>query len=100
MKSSRTIRRMVPWILGLYFVAQIAGVALLAVVHLNHVYQSQVATADDIVLTGALNLGHERGGHHQHGTSDAGDQCCTLHHHLAAVLSFQPAANPGGFTKT
>jgi hypothetical protein len=99
MMSSRTIKRVTPWVLGLYFMAQIVGVALLGVVHLNHIYQSQIAIADDIALAGVVDHGHEHDGHHRHGTSDSGDQCCTSHHHLSAIL-FEPNVNPGGFART
>jgi hypothetical protein len=97
MKSSLMIRRLVPWVLGLYFIAQIVSLAPLVAVHLQHIYQGQVAIADDIARTGVVDHGHERYGHHQHGTTDPGDQCCTLHHHLAAVLSVDMIYSPGGF---
>lgn len=92
MKLSRTIRQWVPHVLGLYILAQIVGVALLAAVHFDHAYHSQVAIAEDIAQAGVVDHGHERNGHHQHDDRDPGDQCCTLHHHLAAVLSLEPAA--------
>jgi len=99
MRRLAAIRRVVPWVLGLYLVAQISGVALLAV-HFHHAYQSQIAAADDIALTGAVDRDHEHNGHHQHGAADPGDQCCTLHHHLTAVLFFEPAADVVGFVST
>jgi hypothetical protein len=97
MKASRTVRRLVPWILGLYLVAQAAGIASLAALHLDHIHQSQAAIADDIARTGVVDHSHEHNGHHQHGTPDLADPCCTVHHHLAAVLPPAPAAQARAF---
>ena len=96
MKSSRAIGLMVPWVVGLYFIAQIIGITSLFSVHLHHLHQSEVAIADDIARTGAVNHGHEQSGHHQHGAADPGDQCCTVDHHLSAVLPIDLTADPVG----
>jgi hypothetical protein len=95
-RSWHTIRCLVPWVLGVYFISQVAGLAQLAAVHFHHVHQSQVAIADDVAKTGVVDRKHEQNGHHQHGTADPGDQCCTLHHHLAAVLPLDLTATPPG----
>ena len=96
MKFTRTLRRLVPWVLGLYFISQLVGLTQLANAHLQHAYQSQLAIAEDIARTGAVDHDHEHNGHHQHGTADPGDQCCTVHHHLAAVLPLNLTAVPPG----
>jgi len=96
MKSSRTTRLIVPWIAGLYFIAQIFGITSLVASHLHHIYQSEVAIADDIARNGVIDRGHEHNGHHQHGAADPGDQCCIVHHHLSAVPPFDLTPDPVG----
>jgi hypothetical protein len=96
MKLSRTIRLMVPWVLGFYFVAQIIGITSLISVHLHHMYLSEVAIADDIARTDAVDHGHEHSGHHHHGAADPGDQCCTVHNHLSAVPPLDLTPDPVG----
>jgi hypothetical protein len=94
MTSQLTIRRTVPIILGLYFLAQVIGIAPLIAVHLHHLYQSQMAIAEDLAVIGVVDHGHDHNGHHQHGAGDPADQCCTVHHHLAAVLPVDLGAKP------
>jgi len=88
-------RRFGPWLLGLFLLAQIAGVVPVMFDHAVHVFESQssVADAHDHGATG-------RHGDHRHGVGDVKDECCALHHHLAglipvptpaAVLSLAPA---------
>ena len=94
MKSLRTTRLMAPLIVGLYFIAQIVGITSLVATHLHHVYESEIATAEDIATTGHVERGHKQGSHHQHGVGDPGDQCCNVHHHLSAVLPLDLTHNP------
>jgi hypothetical protein len=37
-------------------------------------------------------------GPHEHGATDPNDQCCTLHHHLAGVLTIPSSAGRSGPT--
>jgi hypothetical protein len=37
-------------------------------------------------------------GQHEHGSSDPGDQCCTLHHHLAGVVPVTSRTSVSGLT--
>jgi hypothetical protein len=81
MISLCTMRRFGPWLLGLFLVAQIAGIVPLVVVHIQHIFETSQDIAADIANTG---LDHRR---HHHGLDDSNDQCCTLHHHLAGIVS-------------
>jgi hypothetical protein len=78
-----------PWLLGLFLVAQVAGILPMVAVHIQHALASQRAASDDLVASGHIDRSHERHGHHSHGTTDANDQCCTVHHHLVGVVSSQ-----------
>ena len=83
MTSLQTMRRFGPWLLGLFLLAQLAGVGPVMFDHAVHVFESQpaVASAHD----------HSAPGHHgdhRHGIGDVKDECCSLHHHLAGVLPF------------
>jgi hypothetical protein len=90
MSSLRIKRCYGRWLLGLFLIAQIAGVVPLVSVRLQHV----IAAGQDIVagIAGAgipdhaLHHAHQGTGHHDDGTADPNDQCCTLHHHLMGVL--------------
>jgi hypothetical protein len=93
-------RRWGGWLLGLFLIAQFAGVVPLVTVHLEHAIASeQDAAADsgDGLAAGHAESHahhhhvHHGSGPHDHGASDPNDQCCTLHHHLAGVL---PEAAP------
>jgi len=98
MISLADIRRFGPWLLGLFLLAQAAGVVPLISVHLQHAYASEQDAAADLKETGGISHQHHHHAHHEqgqheHGAADPGDQCCTLHHHLAGVL---PVAPPAG----
>ena len=87
-----------PWLLGLYLIAQIAGITPLYGVHFQHVLANQQDIADDLSNSIAhhhIHVHHTHGADggrgedfHDHSTTDPNDQCCTLHHHLAGVLPF------------
>jgi hypothetical protein len=80
------------WLLGLFLIAQVAGMVPLVVVHLQHI----AATEQDAVDDAGARVGehahrhhvHQGSGQHDHGAADPNDQCCTVHHHLAGVLPF------------
>jgi len=76
-------RRFGPRLLGLFLVAQLAGVVPVMFDHAVHVFESQPVLADahDHSAPG-------RHGDHRHGIGDVKDECCSLHHHLAGVLPF------------
>jgi hypothetical protein len=85
--SLHTKRRFGPWFLGLFLLAQIAGVMPVMFDHAVHVFESQPALAD----------AHDHGtpgrhGDHRHGVGDVKDECCALHHHLAGLI---PVPIPG-----
>jgi hypothetical protein len=81
--SLQTMRRFGPWLLGLFLIAQLAGVVPVMFDHAVHVFESQPA------LSGAHDHSAPgRHGDHRHGIADVKDECCSLHHHLAGVLPF------------
>jgi hypothetical protein len=95
MISVRTRHWFGRWLLGLFLMAQLAGVVPLVTVHLEHAIASEQDAAADSDKTGApahvVSHAHHHHVHHgssphDHGASDPNDQCCTLHHHLAGVL--------------
>lgn len=77
---SLRMRRFGPWLLGLFLVAQLAGVMPVMFDHAVHVFESQpaLANAHDHSAPG-------RHGDHRHGVGDVKDECCSLHHHLVAI---------------
>ena len=89
--TSLTMRRFGPWLLGLFLIAQLAGVVPVMFDHAVHVFESQPALADapDHSAPG-------RHGDHRHGVGDVKDECCSLHHHLVGIihLSIPTAAFP------
>jgi hypothetical protein len=97
MISLRTKRRFGSWLLGLFLIAQFAGVVPLVTIHLEHVIASAQDAAVDFGSAGAVSRAHHHhvhhgSGPHDHGASDPNDQCCTLHHHLAGVLPHAASA--------
>ena len=95
MISVRSRRWFGRWLLGLFLIAQLAGVVPLVTVHLEHAIASEqdaAADSDDTAATAHTVMhahhhhAHHGSGPHDHGASDPNDQCCTLHHHLAGVL--------------
>jgi len=84
--SLQTMRRfspLGPWLLGLFLLAQLAGVVPVMFDHAVHVFESQPALADahDHSAPG-------RHGDHRHGVGDVTDECCSLHHHLVGIVHF------------
>jgi hypothetical protein len=92
MISLADMRHLTPWLLGLFLLAQAAGVLPLITVDLQHAYASEQDVAADLNETGSVSHQHRHHAHHEqgqheHGAADLGDQCCTLHYHLVGVLS-------------
>jgi hypothetical protein len=95
MTSIQIMRRLGPWLLGLFLIAQIAGVAPLFSAHTHHIFESkQIVAADNDVV-----VADQRGAHHHHGLADLNDQCCAFHH-LTGVLPYGLDADRIGFTGT
>jgi hypothetical protein len=107
MISLLKVRRMGPWLLGLFFIAQVAGIVPLVGAHLQHVFASQQDMAEDSTARGNGSHVHHHHAHHDdgggqhsqhdHGANDPNDQCCTLHHHLAGIAPHAVAAKAGIF---
>lgn len=79
----RTMRRCAPWLLGLFVIAQAAGVVPLLALHAADAFE-QAGTQLNLVKARApaTPLHHE----HQGNGGDVRDECCAVHHHLAGVL--------------
>ena len=72
----RTMRRAAPWLLGLFVIAQAAGVVPLLALHAADVFE-RAGTQFNLVKARAPATPL----HH-----DVRDECCAVHHHLAGVL--------------
>jgi hypothetical protein len=88
-----TMRRLAPWLIGLFVFAQVAGVVPLISAHTLHVFESKQVVSDDDVL--ALGV---RGAQHHHSIADLNDQCCAFHH-LAGVLVYALVVGPVSFAR-
>ena len=88
-----TMRRLAPWLIGLFVFAQVAGVVPLMAAHTLHVFESKqvVSDDDDVLAVGP------RGAQHHHSVADLNDQCCAFHH-LAGVLTYVLAVDLVRFT--
>jgi hypothetical protein len=88
-------RRFARWFLGLFVIAHLAGIALVAL-HLQHIFAAEQDVANDagtdVVTHTHQHHVHQGSGHHDHGAADPNDQCCTIHHHLAGVLPLAAGA--------
>jgi hypothetical protein len=94
MISLLRMRRFCPWLLGLFFIAQVACIMPLVGAHLQHLFAGQQDMAEDLAASGPATRAHHHAHHthvghqdgrHDHDTNDPNDQCCTLHHHLAGI---------------
>ena len=74
------LHRLVPWLVGLFFVAQIFGVVQLMAEHTAHVTESQ------LILSKATLAGSTSHGHHY-----AGDEDGAIQHHELQDLNGAPA---------
>lgn len=84
MFRSHATRRFALWLVGLFVLAQIAGVVPLMAAHTHHVVESKQAAVsgdDGVLAVGA------RGAKHHHSIADLNDQCCAFHH-LSGVLAY------------
>jgi hypothetical protein len=65
------LRRLGPWLLGLFVLAQAAGVLPLMFDHTFHFYEGQRSESHDHSASG-------RHGDHRHGSADIKDECCWI----------------------
>jgi hypothetical protein len=88
------------WLLGLFLIAQLAGLAPLVAVHLQHISAAEQDLADDaasdLMQHAHHHHVHQGSGQHDHGAADPNDQCCTVHHHLAGVLPLSAGGGTNG----
>jgi hypothetical protein len=100
--SLARLRRLVPLLLGLFLWSQVAGLVPLISVHIQHAFETEQDVAADLSEGSSRNHVHHHharhDGQHEHGSSDPGDQCCTLHHHLAGVVPIAGSADRSGLT--
>jgi hypothetical protein len=75
------LRRSAPWLVGLFLIAQICGVAPLLGEHTAHVTESQLALSE-VAVTGDASHGH----HHHDGDADG-----AIQHHELQDLNGAPA---------
>jgi hypothetical protein len=97
--SLAQLRRLGPFLLGLFLWSQAAGIVPLISVHIQHAFESERDVAADLSEGGGNHAHHHHARHdgqHEHGSSDPGDQCCTLHHHLAGVVPIAGSATRSG----
>jgi hypothetical protein len=76
------LRRLGPWLIGLFFIAQICGVAQLLSEHTAHVTESQLILSK-VAVTGDTSHSHH---HHHYGDADGAVQ-----HHELQDLNGAPA---------
>ena len=73
MITMAAMRRLGPWVVGLFLIAQIFGVVPLMSGHTAHVAETQLVLSKDSASTGSIPQGH-----HHHGDADGFIQ----HHEL------------------
>ena len=78
------LRRSAPWLMGLFLIAQICGVAPLLGEHTAHVTESQLALSE-VTVTGDASHDHH---HHHHHDGDADG---AIQHHELQDLNGAPA---------
>jgi hypothetical protein len=61
MISTSTARGLTPWVVGLFFLAQIFAVVHLISEHTTHIAQSELGISLDRISTGNIPQGHHRG---------------------------------------
>jgi hypothetical protein len=92
------LRCLGPLLLGLFVLAQAAGIVPAISIHIQHALENEQDIAADLGQSSRVSHVHNHhlahhGGQHEHGTSDPNDQCCTLHHHLAGVVPIASGAS-------
>lgn len=97
------LRRLGPFFVLLFVLAQAAGIAPLISTHIQHALENEEDIAADLGESGRIGHVHHHHAHpdsgkHEHGASDPNDQCCTLHHHLAGVIPMAIGAAQRGLT--
>jgi hypothetical protein len=81
MIQQAALRRLTPWLIGLFFIAQIGGVARLLGEHAAHETESQLILSK-LAVTGNTSHGH----HHHYGDADG-----AIQHHELQDLNGAPA---------
>jgi len=93
MHRSPTIRTLVPWLIGLFVVAQLAGMVP---------FRQAIAWEPPSHLGNILGHDHHvagHSGHHHHGVVDLEGACCALHAFLTGILPDVAAAAPADITR-
>jgi hypothetical protein len=101
--SLAQLRRLGPLLLGLILLAQVGAIVPLIAIHIQHAFENEQDVAADLAEGGTVGHVHHHHPHHdgkqhEHGANDPNDQCCTLHHHLAGVLTVAGGATRSGLT--
>jgi hypothetical protein len=87
-----TARRLGPWLFGLFLTAQVVAVVPFIYVHTLHVFKCGQPL---VACNGACTVD---GYDHRQVVPDPDDECI-MHHHLIAVLTPAPSADPFDFVK-
>jgi len=90
----RTIRCFRACLVGLFVVAQVAGVVPLMYDHTLNIYETAPVATHGHQLVNPTVINPD--GDHHHGLADLHDQCCALHT-LAGPLPHVPDAMPAHF---
>jgi hypothetical protein len=93
MISFDKLRRLGPWLLGLFVIAHLAGVVPLLGTHVQHVFIGGHFAATQSTAIDHHNRHGAGAGHHHNTDTDRLDQCCAVHLLLTAVVPIESAAN-------
>jgi hypothetical protein len=87
-----------PFLLGLFVLAQVAGVVPLISTHIQHALETEQDIAVELSQSSSIDHVHHHHARHdsgqrEHGADNPNDQCCVLHHHLAGVITIVSIAS-------
>jgi hypothetical protein len=94
-KQFRTIRAVIPWLIGLFVVAQLSGVVPSRLPHGLLTLNAVTMVMHDHHAHATAELGNPSDQHKHNHDGSAGVECCALHL-LIAVLAPLPYAAPAG----
>jgi hypothetical protein len=94
----RPIRALVPWLVGLFVVAQLAGAAPMQASAMPSSMAAQVHCHGEHGDAAPHHGSHDHRAHHP-GAVDPADPCCALHA-MAAIVPHVAEAMPGDFART
>jgi hypothetical protein len=100
MHRLRTIRALVPWLVGLFVVAQLAGVVPVREASASHsLIQLGGHVHDHGKAAGQSGHHHHDHGMHDHGMVDLDGACCALHALLIGIIPQELGTAPVNFAR-